>query len=181
MIEDRWPAFGITTRGHLAYRLMIGNHPGTTLLTLGNRNGLAGDLDLVPFFRIDLITQARDLAINHDATLLDQPLDFTPRPITCLGQYFLYSFTHSINAISRVSFLPVFSSGFIIMASREFISLSIAVLTISDTRTLEEDTSGQVLEDRLKEAGHQLADRQIAPDDIYQIPVSYTHLTLPTN
>jgi molybdenum cofactor biosynthesis protein B len=54
-------------------------------------------------------------------------------------------------------------------SNREFISLSIAVLTISDTRTMEEDTSGQVLEDRLKEEGHQLADRVIAPDDIYQI------------
>ena len=54
-------------------------------------------------------------------------------------------------------------------SNREFISLSIAVLTISDTRTMAEDTSGQVLEDRLKEEGHQLADRKIAPDDIYQI------------
>lgn len=52
---------------------------------------------------------------------------------------------------------------------REFIPLSIAVLTISDSRTLEDDTSGQVLEDRLREAGHQLADRQIVRDDIYQI------------
>jgi molybdenum cofactor biosynthesis protein B len=52
---------------------------------------------------------------------------------------------------------------------REFIPLSIAVLTISDSRTLEDDTSGQVLQDRLGEAGHQLADRQIVRDDIYQI------------
>ena len=54
-------------------------------------------------------------------------------------------------------------------SNREFISLSIAVLTVSDTRTMEEDTSGQVLEDRLKDEGHKLADRVIAPDDIYQI------------
>jgi molybdopterin adenylyltransferase len=52
---------------------------------------------------------------------------------------------------------------------REFIPLSIAVLTISDSRTLEDDTSGQVLQDRLGEAGHLLADRQIVRDDIYQI------------
>lgn len=52
---------------------------------------------------------------------------------------------------------------------RAFIPLSIAVLTISDTRTLEEDTSGQVLEDRLKEAGHALAARSIVSDDIYRI------------
>jgi molybdenum cofactor biosynthesis protein B len=54
-------------------------------------------------------------------------------------------------------------------SNREFISLSVAVLTISDTRTMADDTSGQVLEDRLKEEGHRLADRAIAPDDIYQI------------
>jgi len=52
---------------------------------------------------------------------------------------------------------------------REFIPLSIAVLTISDSRSLADDTSGQVLEDKLKEAGHTLADRQIVRDDIYQI------------
>jgi molybdenum cofactor biosynthesis protein B len=52
---------------------------------------------------------------------------------------------------------------------REFLPLNIAVLTVSDTRTEAEDTSGQVLVHRLQEAGHQLADKAIAPDDIYQI------------
>jgi molybdenum cofactor biosynthesis protein B len=47
--------------------------------------------------------------------------------------------------------------------------LSIAVLTVSDTRTLETDTSGQFLCDALVHAGHHLADRQIAKDDIYQL------------
>ena len=91
--------------------------------------------------------------------------------------------------------------------SQDFLPLNIAVLTASDTRTLEEDTSGQLLSDRLTEAGHQLAAREIVPDDIYLIralvsqwiadesidivistggtgltgrAVSYTHLTLPT-
>ncbi len=41
--------------------------------------------------------------------------------------------------------------------SQDFLPLNIAVLTASDTRTLEEDTSGQLLSDRLTEAGHQLA------------------------
>lgn len=50
-----------------------------------------------------------------------------------------------------------------------FIPLSIAVLTVSDTRTLDSDTSGQLLSDSLNVAGHQLADRQLQPDDIYQI------------
>ncbi|MBO1530522.1 molybdenum cofactor biosynthesis protein B [Psychrobacter sp. F1192] len=50
-----------------------------------------------------------------------------------------------------------------------FIPLNIAVLTVSDSRTLAEDTSGQYLADSLIEAGHHLADRQLITDDIYQI------------
>ena len=40
-----------------------------------------------------------------------------------------------------------------------FVPLNIAVLTVSDTRTLETDTSGQVFVDRLSEAGHHLSAR----------------------
>jgi len=47
--------------------------------------------------------------------------------------------------------------------------LNIAVLTVSDTRTTENDTSGKTLADRLGEAGHRLADRAIVPDNIYAI------------
>ena len=47
--------------------------------------------------------------------------------------------------------------------------LNIAVLTVSDTRIADTDTSGQFLEDALLEAGHRLADRAIVIDDIYQI------------
>ena len=53
--------------------------------------------------------------------------------------------------------------------SQDFLPLNIAVLTASDTRTLEEDTSGQLLSDRLTEAGHQLAAREIVKDNIYLI------------
>ena len=53
--------------------------------------------------------------------------------------------------------------------SEAMLPLSIAVLTISDTRTEATDRSGQSLVDRLTEAGHRLADRQIIPDDIYRI------------
>ena len=48
--------------------------------------------------------------------------------------------------------------------SQDFLPLNIAVLTASDTRTLEEDTSGQLLTNRLTEAGHHLAAREIVPD-----------------
>ena len=47
--------------------------------------------------------------------------------------------------------------------------LDIAVLTVSDTRTEAEDTSGRYLTDALQEAGHRLAAKTIVRDDIYQI------------
>jgi molybdenum cofactor biosynthesis protein B len=49
--------------------------------------------------------------------------------------------------------------------SLEFTPVRIAVLVVSDTRTLETDTSGALLVDRLTEAGHELADRKILKDD----------------
>jgi molybdopterin adenylyltransferase len=48
-------------------------------------------------------------------------------------------------------------------------ALNIAVLTVSDTRQLDTDTSGQYLVDALTAAGHYLVDRQIVKDDIYQL------------
>lgn len=50
-----------------------------------------------------------------------------------------------------------------------FTPLNVAVLTVSDSRTLEQDTSGKYLADSLQEAGHHLADRQLITDDIYKI------------
>ncbi len=47
----------------------------------------------------------------------------------------------------------------------EFLPLNIAILTVSDTRTLENDTSGQILVDRLTNAGHKLAARAIVKDE----------------
>lgn len=52
---------------------------------------------------------------------------------------------------------------------RAFISLPIAVLTISDSRTEADDRSGNLLVQRLTDAGHRLHARQIVPDDIYRI------------
>ncbi len=49
--------------------------------------------------------------------------------------------------------------------SREFVPVRIAVLTVSDSRTLEEDRSGDVLVGRLTEAGHVLVDRKIIRDE----------------
>lgn len=50
--------------------------------------------------------------------------------------------------------------------TRQFIPVRIAVLTVSDTRSLDEDKSGKTLADRVEAAGHRLADRQIVTDDI---------------
>jgi len=53
--------------------------------------------------------------------------------------------------------------------SRNFIPLNIAVLTVSDTRTRETDTSGDVLAERIEKAGHNLTDRTIVTDDMQMI------------
>ena len=53
--------------------------------------------------------------------------------------------------------------------NKEFLVLNIAVMTASDTRSLTEDTSGQLLSDRLVEAGHRLSGREIVPDCVYRI------------
>lgn len=54
--------------------------------------------------------------------------------------------------------------------------LKIAVLTVSDTRTRENDTSGQFLCDALEAAGHQLQNRSIQIDDIYRLRASISAL-----
>ncbi len=50
-------------------------------------------------------------------------------------------------------------------SEREFLPVNIAVLTVSDTRTLDDDKSGDMLVDRIAGAGHELAAREIVPDD----------------
>ncbi len=52
---------------------------------------------------------------------------------------------------------------------REFKPLSVAVLTISDTRGEAEDKSGKVLTERLQTSGHQLAEKRIVRDDKFAI------------
>ena len=53
--------------------------------------------------------------------------------------------------------------------TRPFVALRIAVLAISDTRSLAEDNSGATLVDRIGQAGHIVAGRQIVRDDVEQI------------
>ena len=50
--------------------------------------------------------------------------------------------------------------------SKEFVPINIAVLTISDTRNSETDTSGALLKERINSAGHICIEKKIIPDDI---------------
>ena len=57
---------------------------------------------------------------------------------------------------------------------RSFIPVSIALLTISDTRKLADDKSGDLLESKVLGSGHTLYDRKIVKDDILEIrDISY--------
>ncbi len=53
--------------------------------------------------------------------------------------------------------------------SIDFVSINIAVITISDSRTIENDTSGDTLEKRIKDFGHNMPKRIIIPDDVQKI------------
>jgi len=53
--------------------------------------------------------------------------------------------------------------------SLDFVPINIAVITISDSRTKENDTSGDTLEKRITDAGHTMIKRTIIPDDVSQI------------
>ena len=55
------------------------------------------------------------------------------------------------------------------MTNREFIQVSISVLTISDSRSFKDDKSGNLLEKKIIESGHKLFDRKIVKDEIIDI------------
>ena len=55
--------------------------------------------------------------------------------------------------------------------TKTFVPVRIAILTVSDTRTLADDKSGDVLEGRVRDSGHVLADRAIEKDDVAAIQV----------
>jgi molybdenum cofactor biosynthesis protein B len=66
---------------------------------------------------------------------------------------------------------PVLTPGGRIDETRPFKPVRIALLSVSDTRDEETDTSGNILAARITGAGHELADRKIVKDDIGQIQV----------
>ncbi len=59
--------------------------------------------------------------------------------------------------------------------NRAFIPLGVAVLTVSDTRTLDDDKSGATLAERVERAGHKVADRAIVTDDVSAISAKVSH------
>ena len=61
--------------------------------------------------------------------------------------------------------------------SRSFISINIAILTISDSRTLQNDSSGKLLEERITSFGHKILDRQIIADDVSLIKKTILNLS----
>lgn len=64
---------------------------------------------------------------------------------------------------------PLPSPGGKMVDDMPFQSLRIAVMTISDTRTDETDTSGHLLAERVKESGHEVGDKAIVPDEVNAI------------
>ncbi|EXJ13255.1 molybdenum cofactor biosynthesis protein B [Imhoffiella purpurea] len=52
---------------------------------------------------------------------------------------------------------------------QDFLPLRIAVLTVSDSRSEDQDTSGRLLEEKAEAAGHQVVAKEIVPDDVYRL------------
>jgi molybdenum cofactor biosynthesis protein B len=59
------------------------------------------------------------------------------------------------------------------MSEGAFVPVRVAVLTVSDTRTLETDTSGAAIVQALESAGHVVADRRILPDDLEALRAAF--------
>lgn len=54
-------------------------------------------------------------------------------------------------------------------AEQPFLPLNIALLTVSDSRGEDQDTSGKLLKERAETAGHRIVAKAIVPDDVYQL------------
>ncbi|MBN4075709.1 MAG: molybdenum cofactor biosynthesis protein B [SAR86 cluster bacterium] len=66
-------------------------------------------------------------------------------------------------------------------AQAAFVALNIAVVTVSDTRTEENDTSGGYLQKELTSAGHRLAEKHICKDDVYRLRALIANLVADTS
>lgn len=59
--------------------------------------------------------------------------------------------------------------------TEEKIALGVAILTVSDTRTDQNDTSGNYLANAVEESGHEVLDRALVPDDVYILRAQVSH------
>ena len=64
--------------------------------------------------------------------------------------------------------------------ARPFKAVNICLVTISDTRSLADDKSGDTLEKLIKHSGHNCLSRNIVKDDIEEIKLSLIHISEPT-
>ena len=62
------------------------------------------------------------------------------------------------------------------MNDEDTLTLNVAIITVSDTRTKSNDTSGDYLDDACVAAGHRVPYREIVKDDIYQLRASVSAL-----
>ena len=67
------------------------------------------------------------------------------------------------------------------MSDSNWVPIKIAILTVSDSRTEADDTSGDALVERLTEAGHKLAEKLILPDDKYKIRAAVSRWVVDKN
>jgi len=58
-------------------------------------------------------------------------------------------------------------------STRAFVPLNVAILTVSDTRTRANDTSGNTIQEKLVAAGHRVAQREICRDDVTDLRASF--------
>jgi molybdenum cofactor biosynthesis protein B len=66
------------------------------------------------------------------------------------------------------------------MPERAFVPIGVAVLTISDTRTVDTDTSGTYIDDQLRQAGHRVIERRIVRDELPAIRATLLELCAST-
>ena len=131
----------------------------------------AGDIDAA----LTTATAIGDDTLQRQATGRVVPDSFTHGSAAQRKHWFMTGYqqgtVQACNTLRRGRALTIGQSMSMRSRPKQFVPLNIAVLTISDTRSLADDKSGTTLADRLTAAGHQLAAREIVTDDVEAIRV----------
>ena len=126
----------------------------------------AGDIDAA----LTTASAIGDDTLQRQATGRVVPDSFTHGSAAQRKQWFMTGYQQgSVKACDTFSGSLYAVAMASIDESKQFVPLNIAVLTISDTRSLGDDKSGATLADRLTAAGHHLAAREIVTDDVEAI------------